>query len=170
MYSNIKLQSSTVQFSHSVVSKSLGPHRLQLARLPCLSPTPGACSNSCPLSRWCRPAVSSSVVPFFSCLQSFPASGSFPMSRSFSSGGQRIGASAWVLPIKIQNWFPLGWTGWMSLQVQGTLESFPTPQFKNIKFFSTHPSLWSNSHIHDYWKSHSFDLMGLCRQSNVSAF
>ena len=93
MYSNIKLQSSTVQFSHSVVSKSLGPHRLQLARLPCLSPTPGACSNSCPLSRWCRPAVSSSVVPFFSCLQSFPASGSFPISQFFASGGQSVGLS-----------------------------------------------------------------------------
>ena len=100
----------SVQFSHSVVSDSLRPHGLQHARLPCPSPTPGACSKSCPLSRWCHPTISSSVVPFCSCPQSFPASGSFPMSQFFSSGGQSIGASASasVLPVSIQDWSPLG--------------------------------------------------------------
>ena len=100
-----------VQFSRSVVSDSLWPQGLQHARLPYLSSTPGACSNSCPLSQWCHPTISSSVIPFFSCLQPFPASGSFPRSRLFPSGGQRIGASASVLPMNIQDWFPLGWTG-----------------------------------------------------------
>ena len=110
-----------VQFSHSVVSDSLWPHGLQYARPPCPSPTPGACSNSCPLSRWCRPTVSSSVVPFFSSLQSFPASGSFQMSQLFTSGGQSIGVSAStsVLPMNILVWSPLGWTGWISLQSKG---------------------------------------------------
>ena len=101
---------SSVQFSsiHSVVSDSLWPHGLQHTRLPCPSPTPGAYSNSCPLSRWCHPTILSSVVPFPSCLQSFPASGSLPMSQFFTSGGQSIGvsASASVLPMNIQNWFP----------------------------------------------------------------
>ena len=102
----------SVQFSHSVVSDSLQPHRQQHARLPCPSPTPGVCSNSCPSCRWCHPTISSSVVPFSSCLQSFPASGSFPVSQLFASGGQSIGvsASASVLPVNIQDWFPLGWT------------------------------------------------------------
>ena len=105
---------STVQFSHSVMSDSLQPHGLKHARLPCPSPTLRACSNSCPLSRWCHPTISSSVIPFFSCLQSFPASGSFQMSQLFPSGGQSIGvsASASVLPMNTQDWFPLGWTGW----------------------------------------------------------
>ena len=108
---------SVSQFSHSVVSSSLQPHGLQHARPPCPSPTPGVYSNSCPLSRWCHPTISSSVSPF-SHLQSFPASGSFQMSQFFASGGQRIGASASasVLPMNIQDWFPLGWTGWISLQ------------------------------------------------------
>ena len=101
------------QFSCSVVSNSLRPHRLQHARLPCPSPTPRACSNSCPLSQWCHPTISSSVLPFSSHLQSFPASGSFPMSQFFPSGGQNIGvsASASVLPMNIRDWFPLGLTG-----------------------------------------------------------
>ena len=100
------------------MSNSLRPHGPQHAKTPCLSPTPGAYSNSCPLSQWCHPAISSSVVPFFSCLQSFPASGSFLMSQFFASGGQSIGvsASASVLPVNIQGWFPLGWTGLISLQ------------------------------------------------------
>ena len=104
---------SSVQFSHSFVSNSLRPYGLQHTRPPCPSPTPEACSNSCPLSQWCHPTISSSVVPFFSCLQSFPASGSFPMSLFFPSGGQRIGASASasVLPVNIQDWFPLELTG-----------------------------------------------------------
>ena len=105
-------------FSHSVMSNSLWPHELQHARLPCPSPTPGVCSNSCPLIQWCHPTISSSVVPFSSYPQSFPASGSFPMSWLFASGGQSIGASASVLPMNIQGWFPLGLTGFMSLLSQ----------------------------------------------------
>ena len=103
------------------MSDSLRPHGLQHARLPCPSPTPRVYSNSCPLSQWCHPTISSSVVPFSSCLQSFPASVSFPMSRFFASGDQSIGvsASASVLPMHIQYWFPLGWTGWISLQSKG---------------------------------------------------
>ena len=110
-------QFSSVQFSHSVVSDSLRTHGLQHARPPCPSPTPGAYSNSCPLSQWCHPAISSSVISFSSRLQSFPASGSFPMSQFFTSGGQSIevSASASVLPMNIQDWFPLGWTGWISM-------------------------------------------------------
>ena len=115
---------SSGQFSLSAVSNSLQPHGLQHTRLPCPSPTPRTRSNSCPLSRWCHPTISSSVVPFSSCLQSFPASGSFPMSQLFSSGGQSIGVSATasVLPMNIQDWFPLGWTGWISLQAKGLLQ------------------------------------------------
>ena len=141
-------------------SESLRPHGLQHVRLPCPSPTPGACSNSW----WYHPIISSSVNPF-SCLQSFPASGSFPMSQFFISGGQSIGvsASASVLPMNIQGWFPLGLTGWISLQAKGLLRVFPTPQLKNISFsvlsFLYGPTLTS---IHDYWKTHSFDYMDLC--------
>ena len=112
-------------FSCSVVSDSLQSHGLQHARLPCQSPTPGACSNWCPSSWWCHPTVSSSVVPFSSCPQSSPASGSFPMSQFFTSGGQSIGASASasVLPMNIQGWFPLGLTGLISLQFKGLSQS-----------------------------------------------
>ena len=115
--------SHSVQFSHSFVSDYLQPHGLQHTRLPCPSPPPGACSNSCPLSRWCHLTISSSVVPFSSHLQSFPASGSFLRSQLFASGGQSIGvsASASVLPMNIQDWFPLGWTGWISLQFHESL-------------------------------------------------
>ena len=118
--------SSSVQFSLSVVSDSLQIHGLQHARIPCPSPTPRACSNSCPSSRWCHPTISCSVVPFSSCLQSFPASGSFLVSQFFTSGGQsnRISASASVLPMNIQDWFPLGWTGWISLQSKGLSSVF----------------------------------------------
>ena len=101
-------------FSHSVVSDSLSPHGLQYTRLPCPSLSSGVCSNSCPLSQWCHPTISSSVIPFFSYLQSFPVSGPFPMSQLFASGGQSIGASASVLPMNIQGWFPLGLTGLVS--------------------------------------------------------
>ena len=113
----VSIDFSSVQFSHSVVSDPLWPHGLQHTRPPCPSPAPGVYSNSCPLSRWCHPNISSSVIPFSSCLQSFPASGSFLMSQLFASGGQSIGvsASASVLPMKIQDWFPLGWTGCISL-------------------------------------------------------
>ena len=126
---------SSVQFSCSVVFDSLWPHELQYARPPCPSPTPGVYPNTCPSSWWCHPAISSSVVPFSSCPQSFPASGSFQMSQLFASGGQSIGVSALasVLPMNTQDWSPLGWTGWISLQslqspwislrVQGTLKS-----------------------------------------------
>ena len=122
----VKLYSISVQFSSPVMSDSLWPHGLQHTRLPCPSPTPGACSNSCPLSRWCHPTISSSVIPFSSCLQSFSASGSFPMSRFFASGDQSIGvsASASVFPMTIQEWFPLGWTGWVSLQSKGLSRVF----------------------------------------------
>ena len=125
----------SVQFSRTVVSDSLQPHELRHARPPCPSPTPGTYPNSCPLSRWCHPAISSSVVPFSSCLQSFPVSGSFPMSQFFASGGQSIGvsASASVLPMNIQSWFPLGWTGWISCCPGDSQESSPTPLFKSIK-------------------------------------
>ena len=111
----------SVQCSHSVVSDSLQPHGLQHARPPCPSPTPGAYSNSCPLSRWCHPTISSSVFPFSSHLQSFPASGSFQMSQFFPSDGQSIGVSAStsVLPLNTQDWSPLGWTGWIPLQSKG---------------------------------------------------
>ena len=112
---------SSVQFSRSVVSDSLQHHGLQHARPPCPSAIPQACSNSCPWSQWCHPTIASSVIPFSSCLQSFPASGSFPRSQFFASGGQSIGvsASASVLPMNIQAWSPLGWTGWISLQCKG---------------------------------------------------
>ena len=114
---------SSVQFSCSVVSDSLRPHESQHARPPCPSQTPGVYPNSYPLSRWCHPAISSSVVPFSSCPQSLPASGAFPMSQLFASGGQSIGvsASASVLPMNTQDWSPLGWTGWISLQSKGQL-------------------------------------------------
>ena len=156
----MKIVLSLVQFSHSVMSDFLWPHEPQHTRLPCLSPTPGVFSNSCPLSPWCHPAISSSVVPFSSCLQSFLASGSFPMSQLFTWGGQNIGVSALasVLPMNIQDWFPLGWTGWISLQSKRLSESSPTSQFKNINFsalsFLHSPTLTS---IHDHWKNHSLD-------------
>jgi len=116
------------------MSDYLWPYGLQHARLPCPSPVTGACSDSCPLNWWCYPTISPSVVPFSSCLQSSPASRSFPKSQFFASGGQSIGvsASASVLPMNIQDWFPLGWTGWISLQSRDAQESSPTPQFKSI--------------------------------------
>ena len=123
----MKLCISSV-FSHSVVPNSLWPHGLQHPRLPCPSPTPGACSNWCPSGWWCHPAISSSIVPFSSHLQSFPASGSFPMSQFFTSGGQSIGISAPAsgLPMNIQDWFPLGWTDRISLQSKGFSRVFNT--------------------------------------------
>ena len=122
----ISFQNQSVQFSHSVVSNSLQPHESHHARPPCPSPTPRVYSNSCPLSWWCHPAISSSVVPFSSCPQSFPASGSFPMSQLFGWGGQSIGvsASASVLPMNTQDWSPLGWTGWIFLQFRGLSRVF----------------------------------------------
>ena len=138
-----------VWFSSSVMSSSLQPHELQYARLPCLSPTPRVYPNPGPLSRWCHPTISSSVAPFSSYLQSFPASGSFLVSRLFTSGGQSIGvsASASVLPVNIQGLFPLGLTGSISLQSNELSRVFS--QFKSINFGSQ-LSLWSNSHIHTW--------------------
>ena len=119
-------------------------------RILCLSPSPGACSNSCPLSRWCHPTISSSVIPFSSCLQHLPASGSFQMSWFFTSGGQSIGASASasVLPVKIQDWFPLGLTYWISLQFKGLSRVFSNTTVQKHQFFSAQLSLWSSFHIH----------------------
>ena len=142
-----------IQFSHSVVSDSLWPHGLQQhARLPCPSPTPGVCSNSCPSSWWCHPTISSSVTPFSSCFQFFSASGSFPMNQFFTSGGQSIGVSvsASVLPVNIQDWSPLGWTGWISLQSKGLSRVFSNTTVQKHQYFSTQLSLWSNSHIHTW--------------------
>ena len=142
----------SVQFSHSVMSDSLQLHGLQHTRPPCPSPTPGVYSNSCPSSQWCHPTISSSVVPFSSHLQSFPASGSFPMSQFFASGAQSIGvsASASVLPTNIQNWFPLGWTGWISLQSNFLSRVFSNTAVQKHRFFSAQLSSQSNSHIHTW--------------------
>ena len=134
-------------FSHSVLSHSLGPHGLQHARLPCPSLSPSVCSNSCALSWWCYITLSSSPTPFSFCLQSFPASGTFLVSPLLTSGGQSIGASASVLPINIQDWFPLGWAGWISLQSKGLSRVFSNTTSKNINLTS----------IHDDQKNHSFD-------------
>ena len=149
------------QFSSVTQScPTLQPHELQHTRPPCPSSTPRVHSDSRQSSQWCHPAISSSVVPFSSHLQSFPTSGSFPMSQLSASGGQSIGVSAStsVLPMNIQDWFPLGWTGWISLQFRGSQESSPTPQFKSISSsafsFLHSPTLAS---IHDHWKNHSFD-------------
>ena len=133
----------SVQFSRSVMSDSLRPHGLQHTRLPCPSPTPRACSNSCPSSRWCHSTISSSVVPFSSCLQSFSASGSFPMSEFLASGGQSVGVSALasVLPMNIQDWFPLEFTGWISLQSKGLSRVFSNTTVQKHQFFSTQLSL-----------------------------
>ena len=141
---------SPVQFSRAVVSDSLQPHRLQHAKPPCPSPTPRVYSNSCPLSRWCHPTISSSVIPFSSRLQSFPASGSFQMSRLFAWGGQSWGvsASASVLPMNTQDWYPLGWTGWISLQSKGHSRVFSNTVVQKHQFFGAQLSLQSNSHIH----------------------
>ena len=145
------VERGSVQFSHSFVSNSLRPHGLHHTRFPCSSPTPRACSNSWPSHQWCHPSISSSVIPFSSCLQSFPASGSFPVSQFFTSGGQRIGvsASASVFPMNIQDWFPLGWTDLISLKSKGLSRVFNTTVQKH-QFFSAQLSLWSNSHIHTW--------------------
>ena len=142
---------SSVQVSCSVVSNSLRPHELQHARPPCPSPTPGVHSNSCPSSRWCHPAISFSVVPFSSCPQSLPASESFLMSQLFAWGGQSIGVSAStsVLPKNTQDWFPLGWTGWISLQSK-RLRVFSNTTVQKHQFFGTQLSSQSNSHIHTW--------------------
>ena len=136
---------SSVQFSHSVVSNSLWPYKLEHTRLPCHSPNPVAYSDSCPLIQWFHPTISSSVIPFSSCLLSFPASGSFPVSPLFSSGSRSIGSSALVLPMNIQYWFPLGSTGLISLQSKGLSRVFSNTTVQKDQFFGPQPSLWSNS-------------------------
>ena len=145
-------QFSPVQFSHSVVSDSLWPHELQHIRPPCPSPPPRIYSNSCPLSQWCNPTTSSSVVPFSSCPQSLPASGSFPMSQLFAWGGQTIGVSALasVLPMNTQDWSPLEWTGWVSLPSKGLSRVFSNTTVQKHQFFGAQFSLQSSSHIHTW--------------------
>ena len=139
-------------FSCSVMSDSLRPHGLQHTRLPCPSPSPRACSTSCPFSRWCHPTISSSVIPFSSHLQSFLASGSFRMSQLFSSGGQSTGASASgsVLPMNIHDWFPLGLIGLISLKSKRLSRIFFYTTVQKHQFFGAQPSLWSSSHIHTW--------------------
>ena len=146
-------------------------HGLQHARLPCPSPTPRVYFNSSPLSRWYHPTILSSVIPFSSCLQSFPASGSFQMSQLFASGCQSIGASESVLLMNIQDWFLLWLTGLTTLQSKGLSRVFSNTTVQKHQFFCTQLSLWSNSHIHTWpLENHSFDCTDLCQQSNVSAF
>ena len=142
----------SVQFSHSVMSDSLRPHELQHAKLPCPSPTPGVHPNSCALSWWCHPAISSSVVPFSSCPHSLPTSGSFPMSQLFAWGGQSIGvsASASVLSMNTQDWSPLGWTGWICVQLKGLTRVYSNTTVQKHQFFGTQLFSQSNSLIHTW--------------------
>ena len=148
----IRFKVSLVQLSLSVMPNSLWPRGVKHARLPCPLPTPGVCSNSCPSSQWCHQTISSSVIPFSSCFQSFPVSGSFPMSQFFASGGQSIGVSvsASVLPTNIQDWFPLGLTNLNSLQFMGLTRVFSNTTVQKHQFFSIQLSLWPNSHIHTW--------------------
>ena len=143
---------SSVQFSRSVVSDSLWPHESQHARPPCPSPTPGVHANSRPSSRWCHPAISSSVVPFSSCPQSLPASESFPMSQLFTWGGQSTGVSALAsfLPKNTHDWSPLEWTGWISLQSKGLSRVFSNTTVQKHQFFGAQLSSQSNSRIHTW--------------------
>ena len=144
--------SLSVQFSHSILSSSLQPHESQHARPPCPSPTPRVYSDSCPLSQWCHPAISFFVVPFSSCPQSLPASGTFPMSQLFTWGGQSTGVSALAsfLPKKSQGWFPSEWTSWISLQSKGLSRVFSNTTVQKHQFFGTQPSSQFNSHIHTW--------------------
>ena len=157
-------------FGHTVMFDSLQPHGLQHVGLPCPLLSSGVCSNLCPLSWWCHPTVSFSVILFSSCPQSFPASGSFPLSRLFSSGDQSIGASASVLPVNIQGWFPLGWTGLISLLSKGLSTIFSSTIQKH-QFFGVQPSLWSNSYIHTWLlEKPQLWLYGPLLQNDISAF
>ena len=142
----------SVQFSNSVVSDSLWPHESQHARRPCPSPTPGVHSDSRPSSRWCHPAISSSVVPFSSCLQSLPASEFFPMSQLFAWSGHRTGVSALAIffPKKSRGWSPSEWTGWISLQSKGLSRVFSNTTVEKHQFFGAEPFSQSNSHIHTW--------------------
>ena len=141
----------------------------QHTRLPCPSPSPRACSNSCPLSQWCHPIISSSITPFPSCPQSFPASGSFPKSGLFASGGQNVGAAASVLPMNIQGWFTLALTGLISLQSKGLSRVFSSTTVLKHQLFGALPSLRSSCHIcNGYWKDHNLNYLDLCWQSIYS--
>ena len=169
----LSIQFSSVQFSRSVVSDSLWPHGLQHARPRCPSPTPIIYSNSCPLSWWCHLTISSSVIPFSSCLEFFPASGSFQMSQVFTSGGQSIeaSASASVIPMYIQGWFPLGLTGLISLLSKRLSRIFSNTTVQKHLFFGAQPSLWFNSHICTWLQGKpQLWLYRLCQQSDISAF
>ena len=148
----VLVQFSSVQFSHSVVSNFLQPHESQHSRPPCPSPTPGVHSNSRLSSRWCHSAISSSVIPFFSCSQSLPASESFPMSQLFAWGGESTGVSALIsfLPKNTQDWSPSEWTGWISLQSKGLSRVFSNTTVQKHQFFGAQPSSQSNSHIHTW--------------------
>ena len=162
-------------FSHYVVSNSLPAHGLQQARPPCPLLSPGVCSDSCPLCWWCHPTTSSSFSPFSSCSLSFPVSGFFPMSYLFASHGQSIrasgSASASVLPMNIQDWFPLGLTGLISLQSKGLLSVFFISTVQKHQFFGAQPFYGPTlTSVHGYWKNHSFDYTDLCQQSDISAF
>ena len=159
---------SSVHFSRSVMFNPLQPHGLQDARPLCSSPTPGVYPNSCPLSQWCHPIISSSVIPFLSCPQSFSASGSFQMSQLFTSGGQSIevSTSTSVLPMNTQDWSPLEWTDWISLQSKGLSRVFSNTRVQMLSFLYS-PNLTS---IHIQWKNDSLNLMDIYWQSNVSAF
>ena len=151
---------STNQFSHSVVSDCLWPHELQNTRPLCPSPTPGVYPNPCPLSQWWFPTISSSIVPFSSCLQSFPASGSLQMRQLFASGAQSVGVSALVYichhsvdllyPVNIQDWFPLGWTGWIALQSKGLSRVLSNTTVQKHQFFGAQLSLYYNTYIHTW--------------------
>ena len=146
------------------MSDSSQPHEIPHTRLSCPALSPRVCSNSCPLSQWCHPTISSSIIPFSSCPQSFPASGSFPMRQLFTSGVQSIGASASasVLSMNIQDWFPLGLTGLISLGSKGLSRAFSNKKQQKHQFFGSQPSLWSNSTSgHDYWKNQSLDYTDL---------
>ena len=152
MHENTLQKSASVQFGSSVMSDSLWPRELQHARPPCPSPTPRVHPNSCPSSWRCHPAISSSVVPFSSCPQSLPASESFPVSQLFTSGGQSIGAStsASALPMNTQDWSPLGWIDWISLQSKGLSRVFSNTRAQKHQFFCAQLSSQSNSHIHTW--------------------
>ena len=159
-------------FSSSVISDSLQTHGLQHTRPPCPPPPPRACSNSCRSSQWCHPNISSSFVPFSSCLQFFPASESFPMSQLFTSDGQSIGASALalVLPVNIQDWFPLGLTDLISLPSKGFQESSPAHNSKETIFQCSAFFMVQLGSTHDYWKNHGFDYKKLYLQNDISAY
>ena len=152
------------------MSDSLWPHGLWHANLPSPSLSLGACSNSQPLSQWCYPAILFSVTPFSSCLQSFPESGSFPMSQLFALGGQGIGASASILPMNIQGWFHLRLTGLISWLLKGLLRVLSSITIQKHQFFSTHPSLWSNTHPYMTTGKTIALLNGPLSKSHVSAF